>query len=60
MRALSHAHTQLSPPGVQGGNLCQRIYDRCKRRLSYLEILQVLAGGGSRVWWVACGEVLIL
>ena len=30
------------PRCAQGGNLCQRIYDRCKRRLSYLEILQVV------------------
>lgn len=28
---------------VEGGNLAQRIYDRNKRRLTYLEILQVLA-----------------
>ena len=26
---------------MEGGNLFQRIYDRCKRRMSYLEILQV-------------------
>lgn len=30
---------------MEGGNLFQRIYDRCKRRMSYLEILQVRGAG---------------
>ena len=29
---------------MDGGNLFQRIYDRKKRRLSYLDILQVVNG----------------
>jgi hypothetical protein len=29
---------------MEGGNLFQRIYDRKKRRMSYLEILQVRCG----------------
>ena len=29
---------------LQGGNLFQRIYDHSKRRMSYLEILQVRYG----------------
>lgn len=38
---------------MEGGNLFQRIYDRCKRRMSYLEILQVrslLTCGVGDVW----------
>ena len=32
---------------MEGGNLFQRIYDRCKRRMGYLEILQVGVGRGE-------------
>ena len=42
---------------VPGGNLAERIYDRNKRRMSYIEILQVMRtpsekGPGFRVLMV--------
>jgi serine/threonine protein kinase len=36
-----HASACLVMELVQGGNLHQRIYDRTRPRLTYLEILQV-------------------
>ena len=32
---------------MEGGSVFQRIYDRNKRRMSYLEILQVGGSGGE-------------
>ena len=37
----THAHSQR----MEGGNLHDRIYDRLRRRLSYLEILQACMHG---------------
>lgn len=37
-------HVCLIMELMEGGSLHQRIYDRCKRRMGYLEILQVWAG----------------
>jgi serine/threonine protein kinase len=34
-------HVSLIMELMEGGSLHQRIYDRCKRRMGYLEILQV-------------------
>ena len=46
-------HVCLIMELMEGGNLYQRIYDRCKRRMSYLEILQVRRAAGSGA--CACG-----
>jgi serine/threonine protein kinase len=35
------AHVALIMELLEGGSLHQRIYDRCRRRMGYLEILQV-------------------
>lgn len=39
------AHVALIMELLEGGSLHQRIYDRCRRRMGYLEILQVDWGG---------------
>ena len=54
-------HVALIMELMQGGNLFQRIYDRNKRRMGYLEILQVCARwwgrgpGGDACWLLVAG-----